>query len=404
VAALALGSGAAQAGGLLVQELANPRNGTAQAGQAAYAYDAATAFYNPAGMARLEEPELMIGLQPLWIDVEFDRDRATTLRGGDGGQQGGFVPGLGTFYARPLGERFAIGASVVGLAGGALDPDDAWAGRFVVTDLNLTVLSANPVLSYRVNDVISVGAGVSVNYARLDFELALPSVGPRPEGEVEMSGVDDVLPGWNLGVLFELSQRTRLGLTYRSELDFEMDGDFDVRNTPPLFQALGLRDGDVQAELPLPQFVRGSFHHQLTDEVALLGDVGWEDWSVNDFTPLRGPAGRTLEVPRKWRDTWHLGAGVEWRVAPRWLLQTGVGYDSSPVKERSTNLPDMPSDDQWRLSFGFVHDLTENVRIGLNYTYIDFGRSPIATPNDFGRLVGDYEDFEAHAVAFSVAF
>jgi long-subunit fatty acid transport protein len=119
VAALALGAGAARAGGLLVQEAANPRNGTAQAGQAAYAYDAATSLYDPAGMARLEEPELMVGLQPLWTDVEFDRDRATTFRGDGGGQQGGFVPGLGTFYARPLGERFAVGASLVGLVGGA---------------------------------------------------------------------------------------------------------------------------------------------------------------------------------------------------------------------------------------------------------------------------------------------
>ena len=56
----------AAAGGLLAQEIGAPRNGTAQAGQAAYAYDAATAFYNPAGMARLEEPQLMIGLQPIW--------------------------------------------------------------------------------------------------------------------------------------------------------------------------------------------------------------------------------------------------------------------------------------------------------------------------------------------------
>ena len=59
------GAPSVQAGGILAQELANPRGGTAQAGQAAYAGDAATAIYNPAGMSRLDEPQLLIGIQPI---------------------------------------------------------------------------------------------------------------------------------------------------------------------------------------------------------------------------------------------------------------------------------------------------------------------------------------------------
>ncbi len=150
--------------------------------------------------------------------------------------------------------------------------------------------------------------------------------------------------------------------------------------------------------------VRASVYHQLTDTVALMADVGWENWSVMDFTPISGPAGSTIQVPRDWKDTWHFGLGGEWRVAPAWLLQTGVAYDTSPVRDRSNNLPDMPSDRQWRFSAGVVHDWSERVKIGLNYTYADYGRSPIDVTNAFGRLAGDYSNFGLHIVALSVAF
>jgi long-chain fatty acid transport protein len=450
----------------MAQEFGAPRNGTAQAGQAAYAYDAATAFYNPAGMARLEKPQLMIGLQPIWTDIEFDLDSNTTFPGGDGDDQGGFVPAMGTFYVRPLNDRWAVGGWLAGLSGGALDPDGDWAGRFFVTELNLIVLGLNPVVSYRVNDWLSIGGGFGVNYGHMDMKLSLPRLGnfidqdalrgrveerirqsrlpgvieainelpppirarilrridealapalaglggvsallqPGPEGELEISGADDIAFNFNVGVLIEPCDRWRFGVIYRSKIDFEMDGDFDLSDTPPIFRALGLTDGDVQVDIPIPQMVRASVYHQLTDAVALMADVGWEDWSEMDFTPITGPGGTTVSVPRKWHDTWHFGLGTEWRVAPRWLLQTGVAFDTSPVRDRHHNLPDMPADRQWRFSAGVVHDWSERVQFGLNYTYADYGRAPIDASNAFGRLAGDYEDYALHVVAFSVAF
>ena len=464
-AAILLWASSAAAGGLLAQEYGAPRNGTAQAGQAAYAYDAATAFYNPAGMARLEKSQTLLGLQPIWTDIEFDLDSNTTFDGGDGGQQGGFVPSMGSFYVRPLNDRWAVGGSLLGISGGALDPGD-WAGRFFVTKLDLVVLGLTPVVSYRVNDWLSVGGGVGINYGRLNMELNLARLGnfidqdalrgrvqdrinqsrlpelidainqlpppirdpilrrinealapaleaiarispllqPGPEGEVEMDGVDDFAFNFHLGVLVEPCDRWRFGVVYRSKIEFENEGDFEVKNLPPIYRALGLTDGDVEADIPIPQMVRASIYHQLTEEVALMADVGWEDWSEMDFTPITGPGGGVVLVPRKWHDTWHFGLGAEWRVAPRWLLQSGVAFDTSPVRDRYHNLPDQPSDRQWRFSAGVVHDWSDRVQIGLNYTYADYGRSPIDNTNPLGRFAGDYDDFVLHIVALSVAF
>jgi long-chain fatty acid transport protein len=464
--AILLWAASATAGGLYVQELATPRNGTAQAGQAAYAYDAATAFYNPAGMSRIEKPRWLVGVQPFITDIEFDLKHTTTFDGGDGGQQGGIVPALAAYYVRPLNDRWALGASLGGISGGALNPDNDWAGRFYITDLSLMVLALNPVVSFRVNDWLSVGGGFAVNYGTLDMDLKLPRLGnfvdqnavraqvqqaiadsplpdiidrvnqlpppirrpilrrinqalapaiqqlqqvsqllqPGPEGKVEMSNVYDFAWNFNAGILIEPCERWRFGVTYRSEVDLDMHGDFNVSSLPPIYRALGLTDGDVGAEIVLPHMVRASVYHQLTDTVALMANVGWEQWSAMEFTPITGPSGGLVEVPRDWKDTWHFALGAEWRVAPRWLLQTGVAYDTSPVRDRYRNLPDQPSDRQWRFSGGVVYDWSDRVQFALNYTYIDFGRSPIDASNAFGRLAGDYKDFVGHAIVLSVAF
>ena len=55
-------------------------------------------------------------------------------------------------------------------------------------------------------------------------------------------------------------------------------------------------------------------------------------------------------------------------------------------------------------SAGFVYDWSESVQVGLNYTYIDFGRSPIQAQAALGTLEGDYDEFGAHAIALSVEF
>jgi len=499
VSGLGLLSVAATAGGMLVQELANPRNGVAQAGQAAYAYDAATSFYNPAGMSRLDEPRLLIGAQPLFTDIEFDAGSGTTFDGGSGGQQGGFVPGLGTYYVRPINDRWAIGASLGALAGGALDPDNDWAGRSYISDMSFVALGLNPVVSYRVNDWLSVGAGFMVSYASLDLDLRLPRAGnlidrsavqdkvagitdairtavrseleqaardlgqklppnlpefidrlppparealrdrvakelrknlknasaevraqlgpqiekissaaalfePGLEGELQIEEADDFAFSFNLGVLIEPNDKTRFGISYRSEIEYDLEGKVDIENTPPLFEAIGFTKRSVELELPIPQLVRASVYHQLTPTLAIMGDVGWEDWSVMDYLPITGAAGAAISIPISWHDTWHFGVGLEWRAHPRWLLQTGVAYDTSPVRDSHHNRPDFPADRQWRVSCGLVYDWSESIQLGLNYTYVNLGSAPIDITNQFGRFQGEYEDNQFHAIALSVEF
>ena len=127
-------SSVAWAGGLILYEVNSPSTGTASAGWAALAQDASTAFQNPAGMTRLNQSQLQVGVQPLIVTSEFDSGAGTTVRGGgdDGGNAGGVLPSAGGYYVYSASDRFKLGLSVLSYFGAALDYGDTWVGRYRV--------------------------------------------------------------------------------------------------------------------------------------------------------------------------------------------------------------------------------------------------------------------------------
>ena len=124
----------AQAGGLYLYELGTPDVGAASAGWAARAQDAATVFTNPAGMTRLETSELLVGVQPLYLDVEFSPDANTTTSGKDG-DASTWLPSGGLYYVHNLMPKLKFGVSASGYFGLGLDYENNWVGRYYVQEV-----------------------------------------------------------------------------------------------------------------------------------------------------------------------------------------------------------------------------------------------------------------------------
>lgn len=356
----------AQAGGLYVEEFGTPSMGTASAGADARALDASTALHNPAGMARLDDHQLMVAIAPGVADVKFSPDDDSPLAGSDGGQQGGFVPITSTHYVHKLSDRVGLGFSLVSISGAALDPADDWVGRAEVTEISLFTLTAQPTVAYRLTDWLSLGAGAALTYGRLDWKLDVPrQIGP--DGKVKLDDADDFQVAPVASILLEPSPRYRIGVVYLGETDFDLDG--DVKLSPIDIQA------SVKANIPLAQTVRVSGYWQLTDRVALLSSAGWQDWSVLDEVPVSAELG-SQDVPLGWKDTWYGAVGVEVRATDRTIVQTGLRYDSSPVdsKDRQTSLP---VDEQIRFAFGALHDLSDKTTLGLSFEYVNLGKADV---------------------------
>ena len=369
----------ARAGGIYANEYGTPEMGTAGAGAEASALDASTAipFYNPAGMTNLEGDHVIVAAGALFAAVEFELDPATTFSGGNGGDAGGTVPILTAAWVHSFSDRFKFGIALFGAAGAALDYDDDWAGRKQVQSTEILALSLSPTLAYRINDWFSIGGGINFVATTLDMKLE----GLIPGSQIAIDGRDTQV-SFNLSMMFEPGDATRIGMSYVSETEFDYSG--DITRTPRDLTA------PANTTLTLAQTLRIGIHHDISPTVAIVGTLGWEDWSAleNQFVSV-GEAGPAT-LPRNWEDTYRIGAGVHVRVSDPWLFRFGVNYDSSPTKAEDRTA-DLPVDSQLRLAAGVQNQRSDRFSWGAQLLYADLGDAEINSSGLLGDLVGHYK-------------
>jgi len=371
---LFIAPGTSTAGGLYINEFGTPSMGVAGAGANALADDASTSFHNAAGMTRIKGQELMGTAGVLNATVKFDPDDETPIPGGDGGDAGSPAPIIGGFYVHSLSDKWKLGANLITITGAVLDYDDDWTGRYLNTEVTLLSMTFYPSIAYRVNNWLSLGGGPQIMYANLEMKLKAPP--PNGNGDVEIDG-DDIAFGFGLGALVEISERTRFGVVYQSEIQPEFEGDVEI-------DPVGI-DASTDTEITLARFVRVAGYHELNNRWALLGTVGWEDWSAFDDVNISTGLG-SRNIPRNWKDTWKFAAGVHFRPVDKWLLQLGFSYDTSPV-DSDDRTPDMPMDRQIRYATGVQYTWSQRLTTGAQFVYADYGRAKIN--NDL--LEGDYK-------------
>ena len=375
-----------QAGGLYLEsEFGTPSMGAAGAGAEAEGFDASAAWHNPASMTRISGNELMLTGGIGYSRLKFDRDFVSpVITGGDGGNAGSFFPLGGLFYVHSLSDDWKFGLSVYSISGSALDYDDSWAGRFIVQDVTVLTATIMPSLAYRLNDKLSVAASFGVIYGNIEYDLFIPGVGGLPGPTSATIDGDDWQYGYGFSTLYEISETTRIGALYWSEIEFELSGDLEVTGVGSVASDL---------DLPLAQFVRGGIYHQLNEKWALVGTVAWEDWSTMDDLLISTDGGAGASLPRNWRDTFHYAGGVHYRPADKWLIRAGIGYDTNPV-DSDDRTPDMPIDRQIRYATGIQYEYSESLSLGASFEYIDLGKAKI----NRSLFRGEYEDNDIYVV------
>jgi long-chain fatty acid transport protein len=300
------------------------------------------------------------------------------------------APLLGSHGVFSVSDDLKFGMSVFSVSGAVLDPDDSWTGRYQLQEIELLTLTANPSVAYKLSDKLSFGAGVSLMYANLDYKLAAP---PGGSGQVEIDG-DDFEFGFNFGVLYEFSPQTRIGITYISEVEPSFSGDLKIKTEGgPDFKT------DSDLKFTFPQLIRVGAYHELNDQWALLGTIGWEDWSEFDSFEVSSDQGGN-SIDTNWKDTYHFSGGVHYRPREDWLLQAGITYDTSPVSDgnRTANLP---MDRQVRYAVGAQHQWSDRLTVGGAFEFIDLGDAEIDNPN---ALVGDYKTNYAFVGALNFSY
>ena len=374
------------AGGLYIQEFATPSLGTANAGAQAWADNASTAFFNSAGMTRMKGKELMLGGGLVYTDIQFDPAPDTPVAGGDGGNAGSLAPLINAFYVHSLSDNLKLGLDMISLSAAVLDYDDNWAGRRQCLETEIFTVTLHPSLAYRVNNWLSIAGGIGLSYGAMKMELA----GVAPNSKITLDG-DDLEYNFNLSALFELSDRTRIGVVYWSEIGLNFAGDVSR-------QPRGLQAG-VDTALPLPQWARAGIYHEINDRFAVLGTVGWEDWSRLENVNL-SLANTSAALPRNWKDTYNFAGGIHYRISTPWLLQFGIAYDTSPV-DAEDRTADMPVDRQLRYTIGTRFEKSDKLTIGCALEYVDLGDAEINNSSPINGLKGTYKNNDLFALVIN---
>ena len=274
--------------------------------------------------------------------------------------------------------------------GGALNYNDHWVGRYVVQQMLLYTLNLNPAMAYRVNQWLSLGAGVSVEYANLNQTVALP-ITALVDGQVTLK-VSGYSPGFNLGILLTPTECTNIGLAYRSQIVHNLSGNIDFLNltTRP----------SASVKMVMPSNVIASVSQRLNNKFMLLGELGWSNWSSMVDTIVQ-VAGYSAVTPQNWNDTYRVGVGGQYKFSDPFLIQAGASYDSSPTSS-SKRLPDLPMDRQIRLGLGLEYAMTKAATLGLSYEYINFGNANINNTSANGVLAGSYSRNYANVFQLSL--
>lgn len=360
-------------------ELGTPIVATADVGQAALASDASTAYFNPAGMARLRNPQYMIGSQMMQPYINFSQSSRTTFSGDNGSNAGQLVPGFNLYYVQPLNQKVKFGVSITAPYGGSLAYNDGWVGRYIVQNLEFYTIDLNPAISYQYNDWISLGLGGVVEYANLMETVALPLPAPTADGQANVKA-DNTNMGFNVGVLLTPTATTRLGLAYRSRITHNFRG----RTTFLRISA----SPSTSTKMVMPQNIIASVVKDFSSQFSLLGELGWSNWASMHNTVVN-IASFTAVTPRHWIDTYRAGLAAQYRPNAAVVLQVGGSYDSSPTSS-SYRLPDLPMDKQIRLGAGVTYTTPYQATLGFSYEYINFGNANINNVSSLGSLVGSY--------------
>lgn len=412
VACLIFLTAPALAGGLYLYELGTPDVGTAAAGYAAKAQDAGTVYTNPAGMTRLSR-EVLVGVQPMYLDLKFSPNSSTTNTG-PGGDASGWIPAGSLFYTQPVTKDLHVGFGVFGNFGLSLEYEDSWVGRYYVQETTLQGLTFMPAVAYRVAPGLSIGAGLGIMYVYFEDKVAIansrlldPLIG---DGQLKLEDHDWAVNG-KFGILYELNKGTRFGVTYMTQTKVNLSTPTEFSGLGPgleaFLQGRGTLDTTLNLGMTLPQAVMVSAYHEFTENLALMANVGWEDWSkfgqvqvgIVDNTT------RNLTANLEYKDTWHGALGAQYRLSDPWMLTAGVAYDSSMLDDDQRS-PALPVGEAWRFALGGLYNYSEKITLGAAYELAWSGSLPMTVSRGpvAGTVSGEYNDTSISVISLNLNY
>ena len=371
---IAVAVSSAYAAGFQLTEQSSLGLGRAFAGAGIVGDDLSAVFYNAAGMTLLPGTQMQAGSVFIEVDAPLNNTQGQQIE--NGRLVGQAIPA--GYITHQVNDQLWLGLGMTVPYGLGTEYGATWgnfAGAMKGNQSMVMTIDINPNIAWKVSEKLSVGAGVSLQYAKA--ELGQVKMMPVAElgGQIMPTDVsvkgDSWHLGFNLGVMYQPTETLRFGLSYRSQIGHNAEGDAKAEVYHPLLnQVVGQKfSNDFKVRVTTPDTVMATTTWEATPDLRLSGLVRWARWSNLDDLHIQA-FGNTSVNEYYWDDTWLFSVGADYRLNNNWTVRGGLAYETGAINEEEYRTATIPDVDRVWFSLGATYHYSKQIQIDFAGTYL----------------------------------
>ncbi|HSX20724.1 MAG TPA: OmpP1/FadL family transporter [Gammaproteobacteria bacterium] len=365
--------------------------GNAFSGTASTAEDASTGYYNPAGLPLLKNPQIVVSGIYYHGTIKLYNAHATNNLGANVASNptswpvsSALVPGV--HLSANINKNWSVGIGVVAPFGLSTKYNSTSIARYMATKSEIQTIDITPSVAYKINCQWSVGAGFDAMHVKtvLDSDIFFGS-----EGYVKNNGHAWTY-GYHLGVLFQASKDTRMGLVYYSLFNPHIHAKVSTLGYPS-----ASKPTSSSSTVNLPDRIVYSITHMYSDQWTGVGDVEWVHWSRLQSLTVNYNNNTATYIPMFGKNTWRVSLGANYKYSECLLFKGGIAYDESPIRTVYRIAP-LPDSDRYWIALGVKYKVYKQLSFDVAYAHLFFKKCSIqetGTVNGVVRqtLYGNYK-------------
>lgn len=414
---------AAHAAGFMLTEQSAGALGRAYAGVGVDGTDISGVYYNPATMTLHPGTKIQAGFVAVGLDLAFEGSGSADDVNYDGVTENGQYNTQAIphgYISHQLTDSMWIGLAMTVPFGMGTEYKDDWKLGNRGISAEVLTFDFNPNVAWKVSDKLSLGAGMSIQYAAADLKMQDKPLGLSVNGEVD---ADSIAWGFNVGVMWSPLENLRFGLSYRSRVNHNADGDFTLSGGDAIVDGalgtLGLAQGvpyDATATISTPAWAMATAAWDVNDLLSLYATFRWTDWSSFDTLNIKTSAldripgkNGVKTVENHWQDTYLVSVGADLRFTNWWTFRAGIGYETSAVDDPKYRTAIIPDADRLWLALGSSFKASENMQIDVSAAWLHgIGeRNLWNTDGSDGKTpqeVGKFENLDAYLFGVQLVY
>ncbi|MBE6421780.1 MAG: long-chain fatty acid transporter [Elusimicrobium sp.] len=372
--------------------------GTAMGGATvANGAEAASLANNPALITELEGTQIQVGATAVVADA------TTTVNGDSRSLKDNIIPVPNFYITHKWSDDISLGLggfTRFGL-GGEYQDYSTWAGSTLAYKMNLETFSLTPTIAIKANDEFSMAMGLEAMIIGFEQEAMLSPLYQNSNYKLSGSGVNW---GGNFSFLYkpEWAEKWALGAMYRTKVKTDLTGRIRTGGFPGL-ASYNLINADVIGSIVLPDSITAGLSFKPTDKWTMEAGIVGTFWSSYDQILIQytgedanRPVIRNL---KKYKDTYRLNFGTEYKINDTWAVRAGYVFDKSPINEKAMDTM-VPVDDRHIASIGAGY-ATDNWTIDAYYGRI-FGEdlSGVSTRGETVKYSHGHSDLYGITVGY----